>query len=66
MYTTVQKSESVKCFEEINAFVKQGCIKLIKSDSEDIYTKTKDFYFDLSIHQRTMFLNHQHTRMISE
>ncbi len=29
---------------EINTFVQQGPIKLIKSDSKDIYNVTKDFY----------------------
>ncbi len=26
----------------MNAFIPQGCIKLIKSDSKDIYNVTKD------------------------
>ncbi len=29
----------------MNTFVQQGNIKLIKSDSEDIYNVTKDLYF---------------------
>ncbi len=33
-----------KCFER-NAFIYQGCIKLIKSGSKDIYNATKDLYF---------------------
>ncbi len=37
----------------------QGCIKLIKSDSKDIYNATKDFYFktitfEFFIHQRNL------------
>ncbi len=28
-----------------NIFIQQGCIKLIKSDSKDIYNVSKDFYF---------------------
>ncbi len=28
----------------MDAFILQGCIKLIKCDSEDIYSVTKDFY----------------------
>ncbi len=34
-----------KNLEEINDFIQQGCIKLIKSDSKDIYNVTKDCYF---------------------
>jgi len=30
--------------EEINTFIEQGCIKLIKSDSTDIYKIKKHFY----------------------
>ncbi len=30
---------------EINTFIQQGCTKLIKSDSKDIYNVTKYFYF---------------------
>ncbi len=29
----------------MNAFIQQGCIKLLKSDSKDIYNDTKYFYF---------------------
>ncbi len=29
----------------LNTLIHQGCIKLIKSDSKDIYNGTKDFYF---------------------
>ncbi len=29
----------------MNTFIQQGHIKLIKSDSEDIYNVTKDFCF---------------------
>ncbi len=29
----------------MNTFIQQGCIKLIKSGSKDIYNVTKDFYF---------------------
>ncbi len=31
-------------FKEINAFIYQGCIQLIKSNWKDIYNFTKDFY----------------------
>ncbi len=34
-----------KFLEEINDFIQQGCIKLIKSDSKDMYNVTKDCYF---------------------
>ncbi len=36
---------SISFFKEINTFIYQGCIKLIKSDDKDIYNVTKDFYF---------------------
>ncbi len=29
----------------MNAFIQQGCVKLVKSDSKDIYNVTKDLYF---------------------
>ncbi len=32
-------------FKEINTFIQQECIKLIKTDSKFIYIVTKDFYF---------------------
>ncbi len=32
-------------FKDMNAFAQQGCIKLIKSDSKNIYNVTKDLYF---------------------
>jgi len=31
--------------KEINTFIQEGCIQLIKSDSKDIYNVTKAFYF---------------------
>ncbi len=31
--------------EEINTFIQQGRLIVIKSDSEDSYNATKDFYF---------------------
>ncbi len=37
-------------FKEINSFIQQGHIKLIKMDSEDIYN-VKNFLFWISIHQ---------------
>ncbi len=40
MYPAIQK-----LFKEINTFILQGCIKLIKSDSKDIHYVTKDVYF---------------------
>ncbi len=43
---------------DINTFIHQGCIKLIKSDSEDILQKistlNKFCSFELSIHQRIL------------
>ncbi len=35
----------VRFLKEINTFIDQGCIKLIKSDSKDIHNVTNDFYF---------------------
>ncbi len=32
-------------FKEINTFIQQECIKLIKRDSKDIYNATKEFHF---------------------
>ncbi len=32
-------------FKEMNTFIQQGRIKLIKRDSKDIYNVIKDFYF---------------------
>ncbi len=29
--------------EDINTFIQQGCIKMIKSDSKDVYDVTKDY-----------------------
>ncbi len=43
LYTTIQKLDFFP--QEMYTFIHQGCIKLIKSDSEDIYNVTKDFYF---------------------
>ncbi len=31
--------------KEINTFIHQGCIKLIKSENKDINYVTNDFYF---------------------
>ncbi len=46
LYTIIQKFVVSKIFfKDINTFIQQGCIKLIKSDSKDIYNVTKDFYF---------------------
>ncbi len=47
-------------FLEINTFIQQGCIKLIKSDITDIYNVTKDLYFKkmLFIKQHN-FRNHK-------
>ncbi len=33
-------------FKEINTFIQQGHIKLIKSDSKSIYSVIKDFSFN--------------------
>ncbi len=43
MYTTVQKFGGSK--KEINILIKQGSIKLVKSDSKGFYNITKDFNF---------------------
>ncbi len=31
--------------KEINTFTQQGCIKLIKSDSKDMFNNVKKIYF---------------------
>ncbi len=36
---------SFVCLKEIDTFIQQGCIKLIKSEGIDIYNVTVDFYF---------------------
>ncbi len=53
-------------FKEINTFIQQGGIKLIKVESKYIYNVTKDFglkscSFECSINQKNL-----HIRMISE
>ncbi len=56
-----------KILIEINTFINQGCIKLIKSESKDIYYVTKDFCFkyccslELYIHQRILKKNNNHS-----
>ncbi len=56
-YTIVQRFwvSYIFFFKEINSFIQQGCIKLIKCDSKDICSLTKDFYtavyFNFYIHQ---------------
>jgi len=46
--------------KEVNSLIQQGCIKLIKCDSKDIYNVTKDYIsnkscpFPLLILQRTL------------
>ncbi len=48
----------------MNTFIQQGCIKLIKIDSEDIYNVTKRFSKNHEkIHREAQ---NQHIRMISE
>ncbi len=43
---TIQKFGVSKIIlKEMSTFIHQGCIKLIKSDSKDVYNVTKDFYF---------------------
>ncbi len=32
-------------FKEINTFIQQGCIKLVKTDNKDLYIVLKPFYF---------------------
>jgi len=44
LYTTVQRFGVAKIFFS-KKWIRQGCIKLIKSDGEDIYNATKDLYF---------------------
>jgi len=57
-HTPFQKLGSNTFFNELNTFINQGRIKLIKIDSKGIYNLTKDFIsnkccsFELSIHQR--------------
>ncbi len=34
----------LKGFEYLNTFIKQVCIKLIKSDSKDMYNVTKIYF----------------------
>ncbi len=46
VYTAVYQIGVGKIFfqfgvSKINAFIKQGCIKLVKSDSKDVYTLYK-------------------------
>ncbi len=36
---------SVSVFIEIDTFMQQGCVKLVKSESKDVYKVSKDFYF---------------------
>ncbi len=45
-FTTIQKLGVSKIifFQEINTFIHQQCIKLIKSDSKDIYNVFWTFY----------------------
>ncbi len=43
--TTTIQNYSSKDFKEFNYFIRQGCIKLIERDIEDIYKVTKDFSF---------------------
>ncbi len=56
IYTTVQKFWVSK-MEEINTFIQQGWIQLIKIDSKLFYIVLKDLFlnkgcsFELSIHQ---------------
>ncbi len=35
-----------------NTFIQQGCNKIIKSDSENIYNVTQDFYFTINAVQK--------------
>ncbi len=51
MYTTIQKCWVCK---EINTFIQEGCIKLIKSDSEGIY-KVTDFCFKWMLFFSTLY-----------
>ncbi len=55
-------------FQAVNTFIQQGCIKLIKSDSKDLYNATKVY-----ISNKCCFFNlqfnlaaNQQIRMISE
>jgi len=57
-------------WKEINIFIQQGCIKLIKSDSEvtcalvqKIYISNKCCSFKLSIHQRIKHKNIMHDQL---
>ncbi len=44
LYTTILIYHFYIFLKEINTFIKQGCIKLIKSDSKNIYDVAKDFH----------------------
>jgi len=43
--TTVQKYEYLFFRKLIVVFSRQGCMKLIESDSSNIYNVIEDFYF---------------------
>ncbi len=46
LYIAIQSFVVSKMFfKEINIFIPQGCIKLIKSVSNDMFKVKKDFYF---------------------
>ncbi len=77
----LQMSLSVRfSFKEINAFIQQEHITLIKSDSKDIYNVSEDFYFiqmlfvwpfctmlsTLILIRNVYLVVNQHIRMISE
>ncbi len=64
MYSTLifKSLGSVGFLKEMNAFIQQGCIKLIKSDSEmtsdRISISDKCCSLELSIHQRAQNVKH--------
>jgi len=46
-YNIIQKFgvSKILFLKKVNAFIQQGCIKLIRRDSKDIYSVTEDLYF---------------------
>lgn len=58
-YTTIQKSINLN---EINTFIEEGCIRLIRTDNKDIISvknilfKINVFSVELSNHQRIFYV----------
>ncbi len=45
VYATVYNFRGTIFIKEINMFLQQGCIKVTKSHSKNIYNVPEDFYF---------------------